>query len=70
MVINEGETIVNEAGTPLKVTLVASVKLFPRILTPSPTGPDVGRVSTNDLSPIPRLNTVPSPSDPPSPVVP
>jgi hypothetical protein len=61
VVISEAETTVNVAGVPLKVTLVAPVRLVPRTLTVAPTVPEVGSVSTNGLRPSDRLKTVPSP---------
>jgi hypothetical protein len=51
VVISALETTVNVAGVPLKVTLVVPVKLFPRILTPAPTLPLTGTVSTDAPSP-------------------
>lgn len=62
------------AGVPLKVTLVAPFRLFPRITTVAPTLPDMGFVWTNGPSPTDRLKTVPQPGgqslDPPWLVVP
>ena len=56
------ELAVNVAGVPLKVTLVAPVRLFPRILTTAPTLPEEVCVSTNGPRPTERLKTVPQPS--------
>jgi hypothetical protein len=41
------------------VTLVAPVRFVPRILTATPTLPEVGFVSTNGPRPTDRLKTVP-----------
>jgi hypothetical protein len=49
------------AGVPLNVTLVADDKLFPRMTTPVPTGPDVGFVFTNGACPKDKLKIVPQP---------
>lgn len=57
----EREATVNAADTPLKVTLVAPLRLFPRIRTDWPTGREVGTVSTNGPRPVCRTNTVPHP---------
>jgi hypothetical protein len=70
VVIKEWESTVKVAATPLKVTLVAPVRLVPRTLTVPPTGPGVGCVSTNCPRPTDRLKTVPSLLAPPSYVVP
>ena len=61
VVISVLETTLNVAALPLKVTLLAPVRLFPRIMTAAPTLPEVGRVSTNGFSPTARLKTVPKP---------
>jgi hypothetical protein len=61
VVINELEITVNVAALPLNVTLVAPVRLVPRILTSFPTLPEVGCVSTNGPRPSDRLKTVPQP---------
>src|SRR5580658_4012163 len=58
------------AGVPLKATLVAPSRLFPRILTTAPTLPEVGCVSTDGLRPRDILKTVPLALAPPSTVVP
>jgi hypothetical protein len=47
VVISELDTTLNLAAVPLKVTLVAPVRPVPRILTVTPTLPEVGSVSTN-----------------------
>src|ERR1700722_7318161 len=70
VVIREGETTVKTAAVPLKLTPVAPIRSFPRILTISPTLPEVRCVSTNGLRPRDRLKTVPSPLVPPPFVVP
>jgi hypothetical protein len=54
-------TTVKTAAVPLKLTLVAPVRLVPRILTDAPTLPEVVCVSTNGPRPTDRLKTVPSP---------
>src|SRR5271169_6297877 len=69
VLIREGETTVKTAAGPLKLTLVAPVRLVPRILTAAPTLPEVVCVSTNGPRPTDRLKTVPSPDVPPSEVV-
>jgi hypothetical protein len=61
VLISELDTTVNLAEAPLNVTLVAHVRLFPRITTGVPTSPEVGSVSTNGPSPTARLKTVPQP---------
>src|ERR1700724_872151 len=61
VVISELDTTVNVAGVPLKLTLVAPVKLVPKILTATPTLPEVGCVFTKGARPVASLNTVPSP---------
>ncbi len=50
VLISEPETTATEAGVPSKVTLVALVRLFPRITTAAPTSPEAGSVSTNGPS--------------------
>src|SRR5580658_3863241 len=45
-VIRDFETTVNVASVPLNVTLVAPVKLVPRMFTAVPAVPEVGTVST------------------------
>src|SRR5260370_14008492 len=69
-VISELETTLNTATTPLNVTLLAPVRLFPRILMSVPTLPQVGCVFTNGARPTDRLTTVPPPSTPPKCVAP
>src|ERR1039458_879490 len=59
VVIKELDTTVNVAAVPLKMTLVAPVRLLPRILTNAPTLPEVGRVVTNGPRPTERLKMVP-----------
>jgi hypothetical protein len=61
VVIKELETTLKTAAAPLNVTLVAPVRLVPRILTAAPTLPEVVCVSTNGPSPTDRLKTVPQP---------
>jgi len=69
--MSECDSTVNVAAAiPLKVTLVAPVRLLPRILIVCPTLPDVGSVVTYALSPTERLKTVPSPLAPSAFVVP
>ena len=70
VVISELDTTVKVASLPLKLTLVAPVRLVPRMLTVAPTFAAVGCVSTNGPRSIERLKTVPSPMVPPSAVVP
>src|ERR1700733_15909002 len=69
-IISVLETTVKTAPAPLKLTPVAPLRLVPRISTPSPTSPAVGRVSTNGPSPIDRLKTAPTPFVPPYSVIP
>jgi hypothetical protein len=52
VVISVFDTTLKLAAVPLNVTLVAPVRLFPRILTGVPTLPEPGCVSTNAPSPI------------------
>jgi len=59
VLISEPETTVKLAATPLKVTLVAPVRLVPRMLTAAPTAPEVGSVFTNGPRPIEKLKIVP-----------
>ena len=67
VVIKELEVTRKAAVLPLKVTLVAPVKSFPRILTAAPTLPEVGRVSANGPRlETERLKTVPLKSSPPA----
>jgi hypothetical protein len=61
--ISDGETTSNLAGVPLKVTKVASVRWFPKIVTDVRNLPEVGRVSTKGRSPTFRLKTVPQPPE-------
>ena len=42
VVISDGDRTVNAAAAPLKLTLVAPVRLVPRILTLAPTLPAAG----------------------------
>ena len=58
-VIRYLDTTVNAAAVPLNVTLVAPVRLVPRILPALPTLADVGSVFTNWPKPTDRLKTVP-----------
>jgi len=51
VVIKEFETTLKTAAVPLNVTLVAPVRLVPRILTVASTLPEVGTVSTNGGGP-------------------
>src|SRR5580704_13562156 len=67
VLIRDLETTLKTAGVPSKATLLASVRLVPRILTAAPTLPDVGCVLTNAPRPTDNLNTVPSPLAPPPP---
>src|ERR1035441_6472385 len=74
-VISELDATVKFPALPLKLTLVAPVRLVPRILTVVPTFPAVGCVSTNGGKPMERLKTVPQVKPeqalaPPSAVVP
>ena len=62
VVISDFDFTVNVAAVPLKVTLVAPVRLVPRIVTAAPTAPEVGCVSTNGPRPTDRLKTVPQPN--------
>ena len=59
VVISDFEATVKVAVVPLNVTLVAPVRLVPRILTAAPTLPAVGTVSTNGTRSIERRNIVP-----------
>src|SRR5580658_6284730 len=59
VVISVLDATVNVAATPLKVTLVAPVSLFPTIFTFDPTLPETGNVSTNGSRPMDKLKTVP-----------
>ena len=70
VVIKYLDTTVNMAAVPLKVTLVAPVRLVPKILTAAPTSPEVVCVSTNGPRPTDSLKTVPSLLAPPADVVP
>lgn len=65
VVISASETTVNVAFVPLKLTLVAPVRLVPRILTAVPTLPDDGRVCRDARSPTDKLKTVPALIAPP-----
>lgn len=70
VLISELLTTVKAAGVPLNVTLVACVRLFPRMMTFAPTFPEVGRVSTNGPRPTDKRKAVPKPLVPPPRVVP
>jgi hypothetical protein len=54
-VISELDSTLKAANMPLKLTLVASVRLVPRILTAAPTFPEAGSVFTNGPIPTDRL---------------
>src|ERR1700730_11549580 len=60
VVISVAETTVYVAAVPLKVTLVAPVRLVPRILTLAPAFAPAGTVFINAPSPTFNLYTVPS----------
>lgn len=62
VVISVPDTTMNVAALPLKVTLLAPVKLFPRIVTAAPTLPEPGLVSTKAPRPSAKLKTVPHPA--------
>jgi hypothetical protein len=64
------ELMVNGTAVPLNVTLVAPVRLVPRIVKAAPTPPKPVCVSTNGPRPVDRLKTVPLLSAPPEFVVP
>jgi len=64
-VISVGAVTLNVAATPLNVTLVAPLRLDPKIRTCPPTFPLVGTSVTNGASPVATLNTEPSPDVPP-----
>src|ERR1700683_105900 len=64
VVISELDTTVKLAAVPLKVTLVAPVRLVPSMLTAAPAAPEPGCVSTNGLRPRDRLKPVPHPTLP------
>ncbi len=49
----------NVAFVPLKLTLVVSVRLLPRMFSVDFTLPELGRASTNGSKLLERLNTVP-----------
>jgi hypothetical protein len=55
VVIKYLDTTVNVAAMPSNVTLVAPVRLLPKILTAEPTAPDVGSGFTNAPRPRDRL---------------
>lgn len=59
VVIKYLDTTVNKAAVTLQLTLVAAVRLFPRISTNEPAAPPASRVSTNGAKPIEKRNTVP-----------
>ena len=60
-VIWDLETTVNDAGVPLKLTLVVPTRSVPRIDTCVPTFPARATVSTNGFKPTDNLKTVPHP---------
>ena len=55
------ETTVNVVAFPLNVTLVAPLRLFPRILIDCPALPKLGFAVTQGPSPVDKLYTVPQP---------
>jgi len=59
VVIRVGESMVNTAGVPLKLTLVVPIRSVPRIWITAPTWPTWGSVSTNGPSPTDNLKSVP-----------
>ena len=61
VVISVSELTVNSAETPLKVTLVVPVKLWPRRSTFVPTPREGGTAATNGLSPFDSVKAVPQP---------
>jgi hypothetical protein len=68
VVISELETTVKAAGVPLKVTLVAPVRLaelMPKIVTAVPTLPEAGAVSIDGPATVDRLKSWPSVDEPP-----
>src|ERR1700722_723257 len=69
-VISLADTTLNVAAVPLKLTAVAPVNAFPRILILPPTLPDPGRVWTNFFSPAVKLKMTPSLDVPPPAAVP
>jgi len=62
VVISALDATLKTAVLPLKVTLVAPVRLVPRILTAAPTAPESVWVSTNGPKPTVTLKIVPQPS--------
>ena len=70
VVISELEATLKTAALPLKLTLLAPVRLVPRILTAAPTLPEVGSVYTNGPSPTDKLKTMPKLWTPPLAAVP
>jgi hypothetical protein len=65
VLISDFDMTSNVAGVPSKVTLLAPVRLVPRMITGAPAFPEVGQASTNGPSPRSKLKTVPSSSVPP-----
>ena len=59
VVISEFETTSKTAGVPLKLTLVAPIRSFPRMSTLESVVPITGSVFTNGSKPTESLNTVP-----------
>ena len=59
--INVSDTTVKVVLIPLKVTLVAPVRLFPRMLTAWPAVPNAGFASTKGASPAEKLKITPQP---------
>lgn len=53
--ISAAETTVKTAELPLKVTLVAPVRLLPRMITVAPTLPEVGTVERKGARPFEKL---------------
>jgi len=70
VLISALDTTLNVAAVPLKLTLVAPVRLVPRIITFAPSFPEAGFVDTNGPRPVDRLKIVPLPLEPPAIVVP
>ena len=71
VVISVAETTLKTAAVPLKLTLVAPVRLVPRIRTAPPTAAILGTGFTNRPRPTERLKSVPSLVEfPPFPTVP
>ena len=61
VLIWKADTTVKVAAVPLKLTLVAPLRLLPRIVTALPTVPEAGTVLMNAARPIDSLNAVPQP---------